>query len=93
MPTLTALLGLLRSALADRQRLLLENAALRHQVAVLKRSVSRPRLDDSDRLFWIALRRLHREWKDWLLFVRPETFALVSEPVLGGLHNRYRRAG
>ena len=73
MPTLTALLGLLRAALADRQRLLLENAALRHQVAVLKRSVSRPRLDDSDRLFWIALRRLHREWKDWLLFVRPET--------------------
>ena len=73
MPTLTALLGLLRAALADRQRLLLENAALRHQVAVLKRSVSRPRIDDSDRLFWIALRRLHREWKDWLLFVRPET--------------------
>jgi hypothetical protein len=73
MPTLTALLGLLRAALADRQRLLLENAALRHQVAVLKRSVSRPRIDDSDRLFWIALRRLHRESKDWLLFVRPET--------------------
>lgn len=73
MPTLTALLGLLRSALADRQRLILENAALRHQVAVLKRSVARPRIDDSDRIFWIALRRLHREWKDWLLFVRPET--------------------
>ena len=73
MPTLTALLGLLRSALADRQRLLVENAALRHQVAVLKRSVSRPRSEDSDRLVGIALRRLHREWKDWLLFVRPET--------------------
>ena len=73
MPTLTALLGLLRSALADRQRLLLENAALRHQLAVLKCSVTRPRIEDSDRLFWIALRRLHREWKDWLLFVRPET--------------------
>jgi transposase InsO family protein len=73
MPTLTALLGLLRSALADRQRLLLENAALRHQVAVLRRGAARPRIEDSDRLFWIALRRLHREWKDWLLFVRPET--------------------
>ena len=73
MPTLTALLGLLRSALADRQRLLLESAALRHQVAVLKRSVGRARVEDSDRIFWIALRRLHREWKDWLLFVKPET--------------------
>jgi transposase InsO family protein len=73
MPTLTALLGLLRSALADRQRLLLENAAPRHQVAVLKRSVMRPRIEDSDRIFWIALRRLRKEWKDCLLFVRPET--------------------
>ena len=57
MPTLTGLLSLLRSALADRQRLLLENAALRHQVAVLKRGAGRPRIEDSDRLFWIALRR------------------------------------
>lgn len=48
MPTLTALFGLLRSALADRQRLLLENAAPRHQVAVLKRSVSRPRIEGQD---------------------------------------------
>ena len=73
MPTLTLLLGLLRSALADRQRLLLENAALRHQVALLKRGAGRPRIEDSDRLFWIALRRMHREWRDWLLFVQPAT--------------------
>ena len=46
---------------------------LRHQVAVLKRSVAPPRVEDSDRNFWIAQRRLHRQWHDWLLFVRPET--------------------
>ena len=40
---------------------------------MLKRSVSQPRLEDSDRLFWSALRWLHREWKEWLLFVQPET--------------------
>ncbi|MHC5212804.1 MAG: hypothetical protein ACYTG2_19005 [Planctomycetota bacterium] len=73
MPTATTLLGLLRSAIRDRQNLLIENAALRHQVAVLKRSVKRPRIEDSNRVFWIAMRRLVRDWKDCLLFVQPET--------------------
>jgi hypothetical protein len=73
MPTAIALLGLLRSALLDRRRLLIENAALRHQVAVLKRSVTRPRLQDNDRIFWIAMRRMVREWEECLLIVKPET--------------------
>ncbi len=73
MPTVTALLGLLRAATRDRQRLALENAALRHQVAVLKRSVKRPRLEDSDRLFWIVMRRALRDWKDALFIVKPDT--------------------
>ncbi len=34
MPDLAALLSLLRLALKDRQRLVLENIALRHQLAV-----------------------------------------------------------
>jgi hypothetical protein len=73
MANAAALLALLRDALRDRRRLLIENAALRHQVAVLRRSVSRPRLQDSDRIFWIAMRRLLRDWKECLLFVKPET--------------------
>jgi hypothetical protein len=36
---------------------LLENLALRHQLTVLKRSVPRPKFNNSDRLFWA-----------WLLF-------------------------
>jgi transposase InsO family protein len=67
MPTATTLLALLRSAIRDRQKLLIENAALRHQVVVLKRGVKRPRIEDSDRIFWIAMRRLVRD------FVQPET--------------------
>ena len=73
MPTTLALLGLLKSALRTRRRLVAENLALRHQLAVLKRSVKRPRLEDSDRIFWILLRRTVREWKGWLYVVKPET--------------------
>ena len=54
---LTHLLLALRFALVDRERLLAENLALRHQLGVLKRSVKRPKITDSDRLLWILLRR------------------------------------
>ncbi len=37
-------------AVKDRAQLVLENAVLRRQLAVLKRSVSRPKIDDSDRM-------------------------------------------
>jgi hypothetical protein len=49
-------LGLLVSAvpslLKSRAAVQLENVALRHQLAVLHRSVKRPRLNSSDRLLW-----------------------------------------
>ena len=73
MPLFAHLLLALRRLGHDRTRLVLENAALRHQLAVLKRSVSRPRIEDSDRLFWIGMRRMLVEWQDCLLFVKPET--------------------
>src|SRR5437879_5523639 len=51
----------------------LENAALRQQLAVFKRDVKRPRLHRRDRLFWIGLRTIWKEWKSALVIVRPET--------------------
>ena len=67
-------LGLLvRLLVEDRQRLVLENVALRHQLAVLKRSVTRPKIRDSDRMFWILMRRMLTEWRDTLHFVTPDT--------------------
>ena len=48
----------LRAMLIDRQRLVLENLALRQQLAVLRWSVTLPRLEDKDRIFWIGLMRL-----------------------------------
>ena len=51
---LTGLLRMLRT----RQSLVLENLALRHQLAVLQRTAPRPRLRTADRLFWVLLSRL-----------------------------------
>ncbi len=73
MPTLTTLLWMLRALVLDRQRLLLENTALRQQVIVLKRSVKRAHVKDSDRIFWILMQRLLADWRSCLLFVKPET--------------------
>lgn len=55
------------------QEVALENAALRHQLAVLKRDVKRPRMRRRDRLFWIALNKIWTDWKSALVIVRPET--------------------
>jgi transposase InsO family protein len=73
MPCLATLISILDLAVKDRAQLALENAALRHQLAVLKRSVSRPKIEDSDRMIWIMFRRMLREWKEALIFVKPDT--------------------
>lgn len=51
----------------------LENVALRQQLAVFTRERKRPRLRDRDRLFWIALKRIWKEWRAALVMVQPET--------------------
>jgi len=40
------------------RRLALENLTLRHQLAVYKRPVTRPKLRRSERLFWVCLSRV-----------------------------------
>jgi len=71
MPTLI-LTGLLRG-IRTRHALVLENLALRHQLAVLRRTAPRPRLRPSDRLFWVLLARLWHGWAEAVLLVKPET--------------------
>jgi putative transposase len=51
----------------------LENVALRHQLAVLQRSVGRPRLHRRDRLFWVALSQVWAGWRASLVIVQPAT--------------------
>lgn len=70
---LLLLWNVFRSSLSSQQQLVLENVALRHQLAVLSRSSKRPRLRQTDRLFWSWLSRLWSGWRTSLLVVQPET--------------------
>jgi putative transposase len=69
---LAALLPTVRSAIRSRQELLLENLALRQQLATL---VSRrdPEIRPADRAFWVALRRFWPGWARILVIVQPDT--------------------
>jgi hypothetical protein len=53
--------------LAGQKQVALENAALRHQLAVFKRSVRRPKLNYCDRFFWIGLYMIWQDWKSALI--------------------------
>ena len=58
-----ALIGQLRNVFADRRDLLLENAALRQQLAIYQREGNRPRLISADRLFSVWLSRCWPPWR------------------------------
>ncbi len=73
MFTYLCLLATLRSTLRSRPDLVLENLALRQQVAVLSRQQRRPRRRRADRLFWCVLSRLWSPWRTALVFVQPDT--------------------
>ena len=70
---LKIILHLLRSLFRSRQGLALENFALRHQLYVLQRPRSRIRLKKRDRLVWVVLSRIWRDWRKPLTIVHPET--------------------
>ena len=68
--------GFLHRFLRSRQSLLIENLALRQQLAVFKRQHSRPRLTPSDKIFWVLLRRFWSSWKAALIVVTPELWSV-----------------
>ena len=66
-------LGLCLRLLHSRRSLMIENLALRQQLAVFKRQHSRPKLAVADKLFWVVIRRFWASWKTALIVVSPDT--------------------
>ena len=62
----------LRSLMRNRRDLAFENLALCQQIAVLKHRHPRPRLGDTDRLFWALLSTVWSGWRESLLIVKPD---------------------
>src|SRR5438128_5837053 len=71
---LLLLLSLVRAAMRKREALVAENVLLRHQLTVLTRPTrKRPQVRTRDKLFWVLVRTLHRNWRRHLVIVRPES--------------------
>jgi putative transposase len=51
----------------------LENVALRQQLTAMKRTMKRPHLRRRDRLFWISLTHIWRNWRTAVVLVQPAT--------------------
>jgi putative transposase len=66
----------LRAACRRRGELALENLLLRHQLAILTlptRQRRRVRCGRLDKLLWVLVRRVRRDWRRHLVVVTPDT--------------------
>ena len=70
---LRLLVAALFASVRARRDLVLENLALRHQLAVYTRGRRRPRLRCHDRRFWSLLARGWSGWRGTLVMVEPDT--------------------
>src|SRR3954470_1813148 len=73
LPWLLVLLRSLALVCRGHRAVALENLALRQQLAVFQRTVKRPSLRPSDRLFWVVLSRAWQNWRAALIIVQPGT--------------------
>src|SRR5713226_2138562 len=71
---LSSFLCMLRYCFQTRASMQIEILALRHQLGVLqRRTTKRVSLRTADRLLWVTLSRLWRQWRTALVLVKPET--------------------
>ena len=63
----------LRAVRRPQADLVLENLALRQQLAAYSRTMKQPRLKPAERLFWVALSRTWAKWHSALIVVKPAT--------------------
>ena len=73
MPIVQALIVFVVSVFRSRIALQLEIVALRHQLALYRRSIRRPSIHPSDRMLWAWLARHWSRWREGLVFVQPAT--------------------
>ena len=69
----TAIAAVAVDTTRTKQELVAQNALLRQQLIVLRRSVNKPRIEDSDRLIMVLLARLDTGWRQVLEIVQPDT--------------------
>ena len=69
----TEFLGNLGAALTSRNNLVLENLALRQQLAAYQRQKAKPTIREMDRVVLAAVSRLWDGWKDAVFIVQPDT--------------------
>src|SRR5689334_2702075 len=69
---LVVVIRALTMVLRGHRELVLENLALRQQLAAYHRT-TRGRLQARDRFFWTALTRIWRNWRTALIVVQPDT--------------------
>ena len=67
------LIGTLRATMQRHRALVVENLLLRHQLMVLARSGQSVKFRLSDKLLWLAVRRVVRDWSRHLVLVQPAT--------------------
>jgi putative transposase len=79
--------------LRSRAQLLAENALLRQQLLVLRRSVARPAVTQTDRALLVLLSGHVRAWRQALLIVQPETLLRWHRAGFRALWRRKSRPG
>ena len=72
-PLFTALITSLSASFRSRAALQLEILALRHQIGILQRSVKRPKLTSADRLLWVWLCTVWRDWQSGVFIIKAST--------------------
>ncbi len=71
--TAPLVVGTLADLARSKPALVAENVLLRHQLAILRRSVKRPRCTPADRALLVVLASRVRVWRSALLIVQPDT--------------------
>ena len=80
MSIVSITMWVLRALILGRATIVAENVDLHQQLIVLQRSVKRPRLQKRDRLFWVWLYRLWKDWRSCILIVGPGALEAEVHP-------------